>query len=148
MIFEPTGTNTAAAKTALGIISSATVRPRIKYMKLTQIGTVSTDAQMEVQVSRITTTGTSTAVTSGQSDSGDPGATGLTFGSNYSAEPTYTANSMVSRLIANPRGKDEFIPFREDQDILLPSTASNGIGCLVNTLGGATTVVVEARVQN
>jgi hypothetical protein len=148
LIFEPTGTNTAAAKTALGITSSATVRPRVKYMKITNLGTVSVDSNMEVQVSRSTAAGTSTAVTAGDPDSSSPGATGLTFGSNHSAEPTYTANSMVARLIANPRGKDEFISMREDQDILLPSTAANGIGALINTLGGATTVVVEARVQN
>lgn len=148
MIFESSGSNTAAAKTALNITSSATARPRVKYLKGSQIGTVSTDAQVEVQCSRTTTAGTGTSVTPGSSDSGDPAAAGISFLSALSAEPTYTSNSMCARLIFNPRGFAEWIPLREDQDILLPATASNGLGALINTLGGATTVVVETRVQN
>lgn len=148
MIYRPKGTQTAAAKSVLGVISSATVRPRIQRITGKQIGTTATDAQTEVQCSRITTTGTSTAVTAGQTDNNDPGATGLTFGSNFSAEPTYTANSLFASLIFNPRGKDEWVAEDRAAEILLPPTASNGIGTLLNTLGGATTVVCEATVQN
>jgi hypothetical protein len=146
VIFQPKGLQTAAAKTVLGLISTATIRPRVKFMKAYQVGVVSVDSETEILCSRITTAGTSTALTLAGSDSVDPTAT-LIAGSNYSAEPTYTANTLEATMVFNPRGQGTWQPYDATADILLPPTASNGLGCLLNTLGGSTTVYVEATVQ-
>lgn len=145
MIFTPKGLQTAAAKTALTLISTAAIRPRIKYLKAYQVGVVSVDSETEVLCSRITTAGTVTALTLAGTDSADPAAT-LIAGSNATVEPTYTANTLEASLIFNPRGFGQWQPLDATGDILLPPTASNGLGCLLNTLGGSTTVYVEATV--
>lgn len=140
------GVQTAAAKTALTIISTAALRPRIKKLVGTQIGVVSVDSEVEILCSRITTAGTVTALTLGGTDSGDPAAT-VIMGSNASAEPTYTANTLMAALNFNPRSFFIWQSLQESADIVLQATASNGLGCLLNTLGGATNVYVEATVQ-
>ena len=145
-IYVARGTQTAAAKTALVIIATATIRPRVKRITGKNIGAVTLDSQIEVQVSRITTAGTTTAVTPAGSDPNDPAST-LIAGSNASAEPTYTANTLQCSLIYNPRGQDVWQAYDPAAEIVLPAVAANGIGALLNTLGGATTVVVEATVQ-
>lgn len=145
-VYVARGTNTAAAKTALGVFGTATVRPRVQNLKGSNIGVVSVDSEVEVQCSRITTAGTSTAVTVAGPDPNDPAAT-LVAGSNFSAEPTYTANSLQATLLFNPRGQAIWTAEDRAGEIVLPATANNGLGCLIQTLGGATTVVVEARVQ-
>jgi hypothetical protein len=140
------GTHTTAAQTILTVIATAAVRPRILGLSGFQIGTVSVDSQVEVQCSRITTVGTTTAVTPAPTDPNDPAST-LVSGRTASAEPTYTSNTLLKSLCFNPRGKDNWQPYDPAAAIILPATASNGLGALLNTLGGATTVVVEATVQ-
>lgn len=140
------GVQTAAAKTALTVISTATLRPRVKKLEATQVGVVSVDSQVEVLCSRITTAGTTTALTLGGTDSGDPAAT-VIMGSNATIEPTYTANTLLAALNSNPRSFYIWQSLQESADIVLPATASNGLGCLLNTLGGATSVYVTATVQ-
>jgi hypothetical protein len=145
-VYIARGTQTAAAKTALTIISTATMRPRIKKLVGMNIGSVTLDAQIEVQVSRFTAAGTTTAVTVNGTDSADPAAV-MTFGSNATVEPTYTANTLLASLIYNPRGQSLWQAYDKDAELLLPATAANGAGALLNTLGGGTTVVVEGTVQ-
>lgn len=146
MIFTPKGLQTAAAKTALVLISTAAIHPRVKFMKAYQVGVVSVDSETEVLCSRITTTGTTTALTLAGPDNSDPSAT-LIAGSNATVEPTYTANTLEATMVFNPRGQATWQPYDATADILLPPTASNGLGALLNTLGGSTTVYVEATVQ-
>lgn len=145
-IYVGRGSKTTVAQTVLTVISTATIRPRIKMLKGLNLGTVSTDSNIEVQCSRITTTGTTTGVTVGGTDSGDPAAT-VIFGSNATIEPTYTANTLLASLIYNPRGQGLWQAYDPAAEISLPSTASNGLGCLLNTIGGGVTIVVEATVQ-
>lgn len=145
-IYSARGTQTAAAKTALVVTSTAAIRPRIKKLIGSNIGAVTLDSQIEVQVSRFTNPGTTTAVTPAGYDSGDPAAT-LIFGSNATVEPTYTANTLLTSLIYNPRGSQIWQAYDKDAEILLPATASNGAGALLNTLGGGVTVAVTAEVQ-
>lgn len=142
------GVQTAAAKTILGILSTATLRPRVKKLVCTQVGVVSVDSELEVLCAAITTAGTSTGVTPKGTDSpNDPAAT-LVMGSNYSAEPTYTAiGSPLASIGFNPRSFQIWQSLQESGDIVLPATANAGLGCLLNTLGGATSVYVEGTVQ-
>ena len=91
-IYAAQGTQTAAPKTALVVISMATGRPRIIEYKLSNVGAVTVDSQFQVQVKRFTAAGTTTAVTAGQTDPSDAAATlVMAFGSNAIVEPTYTA---------------------------------------------------------
>ena len=146
MLYAVQGTQTAAAKTALTIISAATIRPRIKSFTYSNIGTVSVDSGFEIHAKRFTAAGTTTGITPAAMDSGDPAAT-FTAGSNASAEPTYTASTLLKQLSVNPRSTYRWVAYEQAAEILLPATAANGVGFLLNALGGATTVVVDAEVQ-
>ena len=145
-IYSARGNQTVVARTVLVIIATATIRPRVKRITGKNVGAVTLDSQIEVLVSRITTAGTTTAVTPAATDPNDP-ASVLIAGSNASAEPTYTANTLQVSLIFNPRGQDVWQAYDPAAEIILPAVAANGIGALLNTLGGGTTVVVEATVQ-
>lgn len=142
-IFKCVGTQTAAAKTALSVQATTAVKPRILDFTLSNIGTVSVDSAFEIQVKRSTTAGTSTAVTVPSTDPGDPTAT-IVVGSNFSAEPTYTANTLLDDLAVNPRSTFRWVAYEQRDELQVPATANNGIGWLVNALGGATTIVVKA----
>lgn len=145
MIFKATGTQTAAAKTILTIISTATVRPRLLAAVYSNVGLVSSDSNWQVQGKRFTAAGTTTAVTPSITDSGDPAAT-FTAGSNATAEPTYTANTTFTDEGINPRNTYRWQAYDPRDEIILPATAANGIGWLLNALGGAVTAQVEATV--
>jgi len=147
-IYTVQGTQTVTATTALTVISASTIRPRIIRFCLSQVGTVSSDSQFRVQAKRFTAAGTAgTSPTPAARDSGDPAAT-FTAGSALSAEPTYTANTTQKDISVNPRGIFTWTAVDGRDEILLPATTANGVGWLVTTLGGATTVVVDADVQN
>lgn len=146
MIYRAQGTQTAAAKTALTLVSTAAVRPRLLAFNLSNIGTVSTDAGFEVQLKRFTAAGTTTAVTPAAVDSGDP-ASVFTAGSNATVEPTYTASTVLADVAVNPRSTFRWVALEQRDEVILPATAANGVGFLLNTLGGATTVVVDATVM-
>lgn len=145
-VYRAQGTQTAAAKTALTIVSAATIRPRLIAFTLSQIGTVATDAAFEIILKRFTAAGTTTAVTPAAVDSGDPSAI-FTAGSNATAEPTYTANTVLADLAVNPRSTVRWVAVDQRDEVILPATAANGVGFLLNTLGGATTVVVDATIS-
>lgn len=146
MIFKAVGVQTVTAKTILTIISTATIRPRLLAAAYSNVGAVATDSQWQVQGKRFTAAGTTTtAVTPASSDSGDPAST-FTAGSNASAEPTYTANTVFTDLGVNPRNTFRWVAYDPRDEIILPATAANGIGFLLNALGGAVSAQVEATV--
>ncbi len=134
------------AKTALVVVSSATARPRVSRYKVSNVGVVTVDSNYEVTVGRFTVAGTTTGITPPPLDPNDPAATLFTAGSNAIAEPTYTASSTVDDIGVSPRSWYEFVATPGVDDIVLPAVAANGIGWLVATLGGATTVKVVAQV--
>ncbi len=145
-LYSVQGTQTAAPKTALTIVSAATIRPRLLAFNLSNIGTVSTDSGFEIILKRFTAAGTTTSVTPAAVDSGDPAAV-FTAGSNATVEPTYTANTTIRDVAVNPRSTFRWVALEQRDEVILPATASNGVGFLLNTLGGATTVVVDATVM-
>jgi hypothetical protein len=147
MIYAAQGTQTAGSKTALTLVSTANGRSRIIEYKLSNVGAVTVDSQFEVQVKRFTAGGTSTAVTPSATDPSDPAATLFTAGSNCTVEPTYTAGVVIDDTGVNPRGIYRWTAYDPSAELILPATASNGIGFLVATLGGAVTVIVDAKVR-
>lgn len=126
-------TNTAAT-TMLTLISATTIRPEIYDVV---IGSVATPADNAAQyyLQRVTTAGTVTAVTPQALDPNDPAAL-ATAGVNASAEPTYTANAIMLRVVKNQRATFRWVA-RERGEIKSPATAANGIGVLSNAIGGS-----------
>ena len=122
--------------TILGIVSATTIRPKIYDIMATAYGTPN-DYQAKYVVNRITTAGTSTAVTPQALDPADP-ASLATAGMAHSGEPTYTANAELLVMSRNLRHPYRWvaIPGRE---IVLPATAANGVGVLVKEVSTAWT---------
>lgn len=145
MIFKAIGIKATAAQTILTIVSTATVRPRLLAVVYSNVGLVSSDSNWQAQCKRFTAAGTTTAVTPASTDSADPAST-FTAGSNATVEPTYTANTTVSDEGINPRNTFRWVGYDQRDEIILPATAANGIGWLLNALGGAVTAQVEATV--
>jgi hypothetical protein len=147
MIYAAQGSQTAGAKTALTLVSTANGRSRLLEFIYSNVGAVTVDSQFEVQLKRFTAAGTTTAVTPTSTDPSDPAATLFTAGSNASVEPTYTAGSVINDTGVNPRGVFRWTAYAPDSEVILPATAANGIGFLLATLGGAVTVIVDAKVR-
>jgi hypothetical protein len=145
-IYTAVGTQTAGSATALNVIATAAVRPRVRRFRFSNQGTVSVDSNFVMQTKRCTTAGTSTAVTPAPKDPNDPAST-FTAGSAHTAEPTYTASTTVEDVGVNPRGIYVWTAVDPEDEIIMPATASNGVGFFVNALGGATTVRVTADVR-
>ena len=134
-IYAAQGTQTAAPKTAL-----------IEYT-ISNVGAVTVDSQFEVKLQRFTAAGTTTAVTPSGTDPSDPAATLFTAGSNATVEPTYTAGVVIDDKGVNPRGLYRWTAYAPDAEIIMPATAANGLGFLLNVLGGAASVIVDAKVR-
>lgn len=147
MIYAAQGTQTVVARTALTLVSTVNGRSRLIEYKASNVGNVSLDSQFEVQLQRFTVAGTTTPVTPTPVDPNDPPATLFSAGSNATVEPTYTAGDVIERTGINPRAIYRWTAYDPSAEVLLPAAAANGLGFLVPVLGGATTVIVDAKVR-
>ena len=147
MIYAVQGSQSAGAKTALTLVSTANGRSRLLEFIYSNVGAITVDSQFEVQLKRFTAAGTSTAVTPTSTDPSDPAATLFTAGSNATVEPTYTAGSVINDTGVNPRGVFRWTAYAPDAEVILPATAANGLGFFLATLGGATSVLVDVKVR-
>lgn len=146
-IYAAQGLKATTAQTALTVISASTIRPRIVEFVLGSTGAPSSDASFQVQLKRFTAAGTAGTSPAGVgTDPNDPAAV-VTFGSNLSIEPTYTANTTLAEVAVNPRGTFRWLAYMQSAELILPATTANGAGFLVNLLGGASTVTVDVKVQ-
>lgn len=139
------GTSAVAARTALNLVSTATLRPRLFDYVLSTTGAPNSDASYEVQLKRFTAAGTSTAVVFSATDPSDPLPPILSAGSNNTVEPTYTGTPIDDRGV-NPRSTWRWQAYDQRAEIILPAVAASGVGFLVSLLGGASTVIVDAKV--
>jgi hypothetical protein len=137
----------AATKTALIIGSTANIRPRIYRYDWSTTGTPTSDQSLEVQMRRATALGTTTAYTLHSTDPSDDAVTPtLTAGSNATVEPTYSAGSLVDKGI-NPRQTHQWQAYEQREEVILPATASNGVGFQIIGAGGsAGNLLVNASV--
>jgi len=130
-----TGTDTnTAGTTQIGITSAATIRPAIYDIMISSVATPA-DQSAEYHLKRYTVAGTSTAVTPVALDPANPVSLAA-GGVNYSAEPTYTANSEMLRLAVNLRHTFRWIASPEGE-IYAPATAANGLGWFANSVTSA-----------
>lgn len=126
----------AATKTPLIIGSTANIRPRILRYKASTTGTPTSDQGVEFQIRRATALGTSTSLTLHASDPSDEGLTPtVTGGSNCTIEPTYSTG-WLEDLTINPRATYQWAAYSPDEEIILPATASNGVGFQITGAGG------------
>jgi hypothetical protein len=134
-----TDTNTAAT-TQVGLVQPtaasgvAVLRAQIYDLMVSSVATPADNAG-EYFIQRITTAGTSTAVTPAALNSGDPVANTV-CGQNYTAEPTYTANTVCLRFATNQRATFRWVAAPESE-LVGPATTANGFGLLANAIGGA-----------
>lgn len=127
----------AATKTPLIIGSTANLRPRVLRYDTSTTGTPTSDQGIEWQIRRATALGTSTALTLHASDPSDEGLTPVvTGGTNCSIEPTYAAGWLVDKA-QNPRATYQWAAYAPDEEMILPATASNGLGWQITAAGGA-----------
>lgn len=118
-------TMASSFKTAAGIVAATTTRGAIYHFNLGTTGTAA-DGVLEWRLARFTAAGTSTSVTPVALDPADPAAI-LTAGSNFTGEPTYTANTSLFDQGLNQRATYTWIAV-PGGELLIPATASNGIG--------------------
>jgi hypothetical protein len=138
----------APTKTALILGSTANIRPRILQFDWSTTGVPTSDQGVEVQIRRATALGTSTAYTLQNTDPSDSGVTPvLTAGTNCTVEPTYSAGFMYDRAF-NPRMTHQWQAYAPDAELILPATATNGIGFqIVGAGGGAGNFLVNSQVR-
>jgi hypothetical protein len=138
----------ATTKTALTLVSTANIRPRILAYDWSTTGVPTSDQGVEIQIRRFTAAGTTTAYTLQNTDPSDSAVTPLlTAGTNATVEPTYPAGFMWDKAF-NPRFTHQWQAYTPDAELILPATAANGIGFqIVGAGGGAGNFLVNSQVR-
>ncbi len=114
--------------TSVGIVTAAASSPRRGKVFEFTIGASSnpnaTDTLIQLDISRQTVAGTTTAVTPRPLDPADAACSALA-GANATAEGTVTANSSVWTDGMNQRGTIDW-KCKDGKELVWPATASNG----------------------
>ena len=121
------GTQSVASPTdsVLGLTSTSAIRPAV-YDVVFGSNATPADNALNWLMERYTAAGTATAVTPQALDPGDPAST-ATAGENHTAEPTYTAASVLLNISANQRSTQRWVA-SPGGEIICPATANNGVG--------------------
>ncbi len=132
--YSGVGTGTVGTnKTICGVTTATTIRPQV-YDLLIGCGATPADLAGRFIVGRNTAAGTSTSVTPLAIDPGDP-ASLATFGSNHSAEPTYTAGGSLIQIGLNQRATFRWVAI-PGGELMVPATSANGMGIYTSSHGG------------
>lgn len=126
-------TNTAST-TQLGLTSTAAIQPKVYDLIVSSSATPASNVG-QYQIKRYTAAGTSTATTPQALGVNQPAATAV-GGANHSVEPTYTANAILLQFSINQQATWRWVA-APDGEIVLPSTAANGIGFFTNATNSA-----------
>lgn len=124
------GAVTTGYLTAGNLVAGTTVRPRIYDFVVGQGGTPADNAMFWL-LQRSTTAGTLTSVTPAKLDSADPVAI-ATAGQDATIEPTYTAANELLEIPLNQRASYRWVA-APGGEIVVPATASNGVGFQVKS---------------
>ena len=128
-------------KSAVTMISAATIRPAI-YDLVIGCAAAPGDQAANWAVQRFTADGTGTSFTPIALDPNDPAAL-ATSKSNYSAEPTVTANSFLLQASVNQRATFRWVA-APGGELKAPATAANGL--TVKTAAATGSAVHEAGI--
>ncbi len=127
--------NATAADTILQLLSATTIKPKI-YEIVFGCGATPADQSFNMQMGRITTAGTGTAVTPRPLDPGDPAAL-ASAKENMTAESTYTADEVLLSFSVNQQATFRwYVP--PEEGLVCPATANNGIGLRFVVVSGGT----------
>lgn len=122
---------TTGLTTALDLVGASTSRPEIDFV-MASVGSAATlaDQCLRVVLMRHTTANTMTAVTPAPIDPSAPAAV-ATAGENASGEGTYTAATELLDQTIHVRGQLQWWASGPEGRLIVPATASNGIGLRV-----------------
>ena len=134
---------TSTYKSLLSHTGGATLPRRAKLYDV-MFGTLGTPADQtyEFDISRITATGTSTAVTPNPTDPADAAAVSLSA-ANYTAEGTVTAASSEFYLGINQRASYRWVA-APGSEILAPATSAAGLVIRTRSASGGTATATSA----
>lgn len=131
---------TASASASVGAVSAP--GSSMRRYKLYEFVFGSEGAPADVanlwQIQRTTAAGTSTAVTPQLLDTADA-AVVTVAGQNHTIEPTYTAGAVVADAPLNQKATYRWIA-APGKEIVVPATASNGLGIKTPTAGSAVAI--------
>jgi hypothetical protein len=134
-----TGTQSTVSGSYKSVLSIAATSGSLRRGKVYDllIGTNGTPADNYLQwdISRMTAAGTATSVTPQALDPADVAALG-SANSNYTAEPTITANSSLLNVGVNQRASYRWVA-APGSELVFPATAANGLA--LRTLSGGYT---------
>ena len=135
-----TGNGSAASganKTALNLISAATIRPSLYDLVIGSVATPA-DAAVKWHVQRTTAVGTEgSGFTPIALDPGDP-ASLADYAVAHSSEPTYTSNAVLLQISMNQRNSFRWVA-APGGELIAPATANNGLGCKTSSVSTGTT---------
>lgn len=122
-----TGSQAVASPTdtVLGLTATTAVRPVI-YDILVGSSATPADNALQWLIQRYTAAGTATSVTPAPLDPDDPASTS-SAGENHTAEPTYTAGTVLLSISANQRSTQRWVA-SPGGGLKCPATTANGIG--------------------
>lgn len=132
---------TASTTASLGSLTADATRPRRLKLYDIMFGSEATpaDAALLWTWRRCTAAGTSTGVTPQNLDPADA-TTEYDAGENHTVEPTYTAGAIMLNVPLNQRATFRWVA-APGGEIVLPATASNGIGCETDTISTGTPII-------
>ena len=121
-----------AATTIIGINQPASALKRLKLFYVSTGSDATADNAVEAVVQRITTTGTSTAITPQLLDPAD-GAASAVAGQAHTVEPTYTAGAIMLSIFSHQRGTFQWYA-PPGGEIVVPVTNNAGLGLQIITV--------------
>lgn len=135
--------DTNTVDTSIGSIANPGSGPKRIKLYDWEIGPKATpaDGNAEWHLQRCTAAGTSTARTGRPLDPADQAANTVA-GEAHTVEPTYTSNEILKSIGLNMRATYRWIAASPDRALLIPATASNGLGLINRTLSGSAWIAV------
>lgn len=132
---------TSSTTLSVGSMTSDATRPRRARLYDMVVGSEATpaDAALLWTVQRCTAAGTSTGVTPQNLDPASA-TTEFDAGENHTIEPTYTAGANMLNIPTNQRATFRWVA-APGGEIIIPATASNGLGVQTDTISTGTPVV-------
>lgn len=127
---------TSALKTMLDLVGATTTRPEIDYFTASAGGGTLADQSVTVVVQRHTTVNTGSAVVPTALDPSAPAVVATAL-EQCTAEGTYTAATEMYEQSIHLRSQAYWWASSEQARIVVPATASNGVGIRVIQGSGA-----------
>jgi hypothetical protein len=132
---------TASTTASLGSLTADATRPRRLRVYEISFGSEATPADAAIlwTIQRCSAAGTSTSVTPQNLDTASS-TTEYDAGENHTVEPTYTAGAILLNIPLNQRATYRWIA-APGGELVLPATASNGLGIQTDTVSTGTPVI-------